>query len=66
MGRAENERWHLRKDGSKFFGSGSVTPYLSENGSPQGFVTIMRDLTEQKRKENNVRLMSEIGEDLSR
>ena len=25
-GRAENERWHLRKDGSRFWGSGLLLP----------------------------------------
>src|SRR5436190_21490056 len=36
-GRAEDERWHLRKDGSRFWASGVVTPLLDENGSLQGF-----------------------------
>src|SRR5215213_2256743 len=25
-GRAENERWHLRKDGQKFWGAGEMVP----------------------------------------
>ena len=47
-GRAENERWHLRKDGSLFYGSGAVMA-LRDRGELRGYVKIMRDLTEVKR-----------------
>lgn len=47
-GRAENERWHLRKNGSRFWGSGLTQPLRSEQGETIGFVKIMRDLTEQR------------------
>jgi two-component system CheB/CheR fusion protein len=50
-GRAENERWHMRKDGSCFWGSGSVSPLRDQKGNLLGFVKIMRDLTEQKKSE---------------
>ncbi len=50
-GRAENERWHERKDGSRFYGSGVVTPLRDDAGNHIGFVKVMRDLTEQKRAE---------------
>jgi PAS domain S-box-containing protein len=42
-GRADDERWHLRKDGSVFWGSGLLMP-LRRGG---GFLKIMRDRTEQ-------------------
>ncbi len=32
-GIAEDERWHVRKDGSQFWGSGLVTPLLDESES---------------------------------
>lgn len=48
-GRAGNERWHERKDGSRFYGSGSVMPLRGKGGTLHGFVKIMRDLTESKR-----------------
>jgi two-component system CheB/CheR fusion protein len=54
-GRAESERWHSRKDGSVFYGSGSVMPLREENGALRGFVKIMRDLTESKRAEEALR-----------
>ncbi len=50
-GRAENERWHMRKDRSRFWGSGLTHPLRDDTGNPIGFVKIMRDLTEQKRIE---------------
>ena len=47
-GRAKNERLHLRKDGSRFYGSGLTRPLLDGSGNVIGFVKIMRNLTEQK------------------
>ncbi len=46
-GRAEDERWHLRKDGSRFYASG-VSSSMLRDGEPYGLVKIARDLTEQK------------------
>jgi len=43
-GRAEDERWHQRKDGSRFYCSGVMTPLLSAN--LRGYVKIARDLTD--------------------
>ena len=43
-GRAENERWHLRKDGSLFWGSGVLMPLRNPD---EGFVKIVRDRTAQ-------------------
>lgn len=54
-GRAENERWHLRKDGSRFWGSGSVSPLRDKSGTLMGFVKIMRDLTEKRQSEEDLR-----------
>ena len=43
-GRFHNERWHMRKDGSRFWGSGIVMP-MREQGPEPGSLKIMRDLT---------------------
>ena len=48
-GRAEDERWHLRRDGSRFWGSGLMTP-LRDSPVP-GFLKIMRDRTERRQAE---------------
>lgn len=50
-GRGEDDRWHVRKDGTTFWCSGVMTPLRDESGQLRGFAKIMRDLTEQKRNE---------------
>jgi two-component system CheB/CheR fusion protein len=45
-GRALDERWHLRKDGSRFFCSGTTTPIV--DGEAHGYAKIARDLTDRK------------------
>jgi two-component system CheB/CheR fusion protein len=47
QGRGEDERWHLRKDGSRFYCSGEVIRLEGE--SLKGYVKIARDLTGHKR-----------------
>ncbi len=61
-GRAEAHRWHLRKDGSRFFASG-VMNVLRIEGKAHGFVKVARDLTEQlslkqEREEVKIQLKS--------
>ena len=53
-GRAEDERWHVRKDGSRFWASGFVRPVLDEEDTLIGFSKVARDLTEHKRAEEAV------------
>lgn len=47
-GRAIDERWHVRKDGSTFWGDGLVMPLQNHLGVAQGFLKILRDRTEYK------------------
>jgi PAS domain S-box-containing protein len=71
-GRAENERWHSRKDGSRFYGSGLMMPLrndaeatdagATDAGAIIGFVKIMRDLTEQKRVQETKFFLASIVE----
>ena len=44
-GRAVNERWHLRQDGTRFWASGMMLPLLDADGQPQGFLNILTDRT---------------------
>lgn len=51
-GRADDERWHVRKDGSLFFANGSLMPLYSdedgdENADAIGFLKIFQDETPQ-------------------
>ena len=50
-GRAEDERWHVRKDGSRFWALGIVTPMHDAGGNLTGFSKILRDMTDRKRAE---------------
>jgi PAS domain S-box-containing protein len=54
QGRAEDERWHLRKDGTRFWASG-VMIALKENGKLRGYAKVVRDFTERRRLEEAVR-----------
>jgi PAS domain S-box-containing protein len=59
QGRAEDERWHIRKDGTRFYASGVLA--LVHDVENRGFVKIARDLTErQLREEERVKLMRQI------
>ena len=48
QGRGNDERWHQKKDGTCFWASGEMMPLKDENGTPQGFLKILRDRTEQR------------------
>jgi two-component system CheB/CheR fusion protein len=48
-GRATDERWHMRKDGSRFYCSGVMMPL--RDGGLLGYAKIGRDLTDMKRTE---------------
>jgi PAS domain S-box-containing protein len=50
-GRAEDERWHVRRDGTRFWASGVVTPVRGDDGRLLGFTKVMRDMTERRRIE---------------
>lgn len=45
-GRASDERWHQRKDGTRFFMSGVMAPIY--DGALTGFVKVAQDITERK------------------
>ena len=46
-GRAAHESWHVRKDGSRFWGSGVLTVMRDAQGVAVGFVKIFRDQTSE-------------------
>ncbi|MDB5473412.1 MAG: putative signal transduction histidine kinase with and domain [Devosia sp.] len=54
-GHAEDVRWHLRQDGSRFWGNGAMNPLA--NGS--GYVKIVRDWTRQHEIEQALRASEE-------
>jgi PAS domain S-box-containing protein len=48
-GRAVDNRWHICKDGSKFYAYGLVFPLIGQEGELLGYVKILRDLTERRK-----------------
>lgn len=58
-GRAADERWHVSKDGRRFFVSGVLTPMYDPDGVVVGYVKITRDLTQQRRAEEELRRMND-------
>jgi PAS domain S-box-containing protein len=50
-----DDRWLVRKDGSRFWASGLLTPLQGEDGSLLGFVKVLRDNTERKELEDALR-----------
>ncbi len=47
-GSAADERWHQRKNGERFWGSGELTVLRGADGAADGFVKVLRDRTEQR------------------
>lgn len=52
-GRGDDERWYMRKDGSRFYCSGVMSPL--QDGHLRGFVKIARDLTERQQRDDQQR-----------
>lgn len=53
-GRAEDERYHLGKGGRRFWSYGLSFPLTDGTGSNRGYVKIIRDESERKRKEDEL------------
>ncbi|MEG3088305.1 PAS domain S-box protein [Sphingomonas sp. PB4P5] len=54
-GCANDERWHVRRDGTRFFANGSVRPLHDADGSITGFIKIARDETDRRATEAALR-----------
>ncbi len=63
-GRAADERWHVRRDGSRFWGEGLMMPLRGDaaanGGEGAGFLKILRDRTERRRADERQALL--VGE----
>ncbi|WP_189338479.1 sensor histidine kinase [Sphingobium sp. SCG-1] len=51
-GRVKDERWHMRRDGTRFWGSGLLMPLKDR---PDQYVKILRDFTAQHNAEQQLR-----------
>src|SRR6266446_671420 len=59
QGRAEDEGWRVRKDGSRFWANAVITALRDPRGELVGFAKVTRDLTERKRAEEAMRQSEE-------
>ena len=54
LGSANDDRWMMRKGGHRFWASGITSAVKDDRGNLVGFSKVMRDLTEQKRDEDEL------------
>lgn len=66
-GSAEDDRWHLRRDGSRVWVTGTLCAVHAQDGSIRGFVKVLRDRTDLRTKiENNDKEREALREALQR
>lgn len=46
LGRSEDDRWHQRRDGQRFWGSGVLEPLRDTQGGVVGYCKVLRDRTD--------------------
>jgi PAS domain S-box-containing protein len=54
-GAGNDERWHQRKSGERFWANGELTPLKNDDGSIAGFVKVLRDRTDQRIADETLR-----------
>lgn len=63
LGRSEDERWHVRKDGSLFWASGVLAAVHSAQGGIEAYCKILRDRTDLRQQldslQNRVRALQQ-------
>ena len=57
-GRAEDEGWRVRKDGSQFWANVLLTSVRDEQGVLQGFSKVTRDITAQKQAQEEIKKLN--------
>jgi PAS domain S-box-containing protein len=58
VGRGNDERWHLRKGGERFWAVGEMTPLKRSNDEVVGFVKVLRDRTVERLREQRLNLLA--------
>ncbi|MCZ7686341.1 MAG: ATP-binding protein [Sandaracinaceae bacterium] len=64
-GHAEDEGWRLRRDGSCFWASTTLTLLTDESGQVRGYAEVTRDLTDRRRAEERDRFLADASRRLS-
>jgi PAS domain S-box-containing protein len=58
-GRENDDRWHMRKGGVRFWANGMMMPLKDKRGESCGYLKILRDRTEQKLASERLRATEE-------
>lgn len=58
-GRADDNRWHVRKDGSMFWASGLMMPLRNDVGTVYGLMKVVRDRTQTLQQDEELRASEE-------
>ena len=61
--RSEDDRWHVRRDGSRFWGSGLLEVVLNEDGSVWGYCKVLRDRTDLRTQLDSLQNRLAAGEE---
>lgn len=64
-GRYEEDGWHVRKDGSRFWANVVVTPVRDEDDRLIGFAKVTRDMTERRRAREQLQLSERRNRELA-
>ena len=64
-GRAQDSRWHLRKDGSRFWANGVMVGFRDETGNLAGLGKIVKDDTDLKRSEELLQFQVNLADAIS-
>ncbi|WP_156679968.1 PAS domain S-box protein [Sphingomonas profundi] len=62
-GAGRDERWHVRRNGERFWADGQVTVLRDEAGAANGFVKVLRDRTDKRLVEEELRALNATLED---
>jgi PAS domain S-box-containing protein len=58
-GRFADEGWRVRKDGTSFWASVTITPLISTDGKLRGFAKVTQDLTARRQAEERVQALNQ-------
>jgi PAS domain S-box-containing protein len=61
-GRADDKRWHVRKDGSRFYANGILNSMIDNGGKTFGFIKVLRDDTDRLRIEEAKKKAEQVAE----
>ena len=53
-GRSNDERWHLRTDGTRFYANGVTSAMYDDHDGLSGFIKIARDMTRERQAQDNL------------